>query len=69
MGVKVIVIGGRADNCIFFEDLLSEGGIFELKENDEFNVDSPAWLGFTSGTTGEPKAIIHAHSSFALLHQ
>lgn len=76
-GVQVIVIGSRVNGCIFFDDLLLEGasamkfgcqpdGDGDEEQSRSFNAKSPVWLGFTSGTTGEPKAIIHSQATMHL---
>ena len=31
--------------------------------------DEPAWLFFTSGTTGDAKIVLHTHASYGLGHQ
>lgn len=65
VGVKVIVIGGRADNCISFDDLLLEESIIE--DGHEGGDGSPtSWIGFSSGTTGGPKGIIHSQATMQL---
>jgi len=72
-GVDVIVIGGHFANCIFFDDLLSEGRMIREKNeydadikfnSDGFSMESPICMIFSSGTTGEPKCIVHTHRSF-----
>ena len=73
-GVDVIVIGGHVANCIFFDELLSEGRIIREKNeyeadskfnSDGFNLESPICMIFSSGTsTGAPKCIVHTQKSF-----
>ncbi|KAB2883668.1 MAG: acyl--CoA ligase [Pseudorhodoplanes sp.] len=55
----VIVVGGRTPpGCLAFDDL-SSTGIGEI--SDQPGPDDPAIILFTSGTSTQPKAVVHAH--------
>ena len=41
--------------------------LVECPEKLEVDMDSMAWLMYSSGTTGEPKGIVHTHRSLTLL--
>jgi len=66
VGVDVIVIGGRVDNCIAFDDLLLEENFIENGHNKDYDGSSAAWIGFSSGTTGGPKGITHSKAIMQL---
>lgn len=58
---KVLVIG-KADGCEAFHVLLQDDGA-DCPDYSETEVDpnNMSWLMFSSGTTGEPKGIVHTH--------
>lgn len=65
-GVEVIVIGGRVKNCTSFDDLLLEEENISENGCTSGNGSLTAWLGFSSGTTGGPKGIIHSQAVMKL---
>jgi acetyl-CoA synthetase len=54
-----ILIGGMRDGWIAFEDLLAKGSPQGRKA--ALTVDDPMTINFTSGTTGNPKPVMHKH--------
>lgn len=68
---EVVVIGGAGRGEIDFEALLGDG---EPVETADTSKDAPAFINYTSGTTGAPKVIVQAHrwvvgnGDFARLH-
>jgi acetyl-CoA synthetase len=55
---RVIVVGGVGDG-LAFDDLLARGSADLTVENT--SAEDPILLMYTSGTTGHPKGVLHAH--------
>ena len=59
----LLAVGGDLEGCPRFEKEVRDGD--ERFENFSTHADDPAvWL-FSGGTTGKPKAVVQAHTSFA----
>ncbi len=54
-----ILIGGTRPGWLSFEELMAEGN--PNVEKVPLTVDDPMTINFTSGTTGNPKPVVHKH--------
>ncbi len=54
-----ILIGGSRPGWLSFEELMAEGN--PNVEKVPLTVDDPMTINFTSGTTGNPKPVVHKH--------
>lgn len=60
----VIVVGDAAPDCISYADWISEES--DACETFETHREDYATLNYSSGTTGQPKGILHAHKDLIL---
>jgi len=56
---NIILIGGKKPGCLSYEDLMEKASP-ELKAEDTLK-DDRSYILYTSGTTGNPKGVEHAH--------
>jgi acetyl-CoA synthetase len=61
-----IVVGGAAEGWHNYDDLLKSEAAFT--PDGETNADDPMLLYFTSGTTAQPKLVLHSHRSYPIGH-
>ncbi len=54
-----ILIGGRREGWLSFEDLVNNGSLDGYKA--DIGSEDPMTINFTSGTTGNPKPVMHKH--------
>ncbi|HEX4778718.1 MAG TPA: AMP-binding protein, partial [Acidimicrobiia bacterium] len=63
----VVTVGDTPAGAVAFDDLLVHD---RLQHPDEVDPDAPAVIGYTSGTTANPKGVVHSHRTLvAELHQ
>jgi acyl-coenzyme A synthetase/AMP-(fatty) acid ligase len=59
----VIVVGDKVpDGALAFEDVAARGGSEEFPPAD-ISPDEPHVLAYTSGTTADPKGVVHSHNT------
>jgi len=66
--IQEVFVIGQAEGCTSVYELLQDDGK-DCPERLEIDVDSLAWLMYSSGTTGIPKGIVHTHRTMtAYIH-
>jgi len=63
--VHVPYLGARIEGAVAWEDLVAEGAPLAL---EAVPFDHPLFILYSSGTTGLPKAIVHAHGGILVEH-